>query len=129
LIQGFFTDRLVRQIRVSPNTIAAYRDAFRLLFRYARERLGKEPSDLNLDEIDVSFVIDFLDHLERGRGNKARTRNNRLAALRSFFRHVAMNEPAYALHCQRILAIPQKRHERRMIFSGAHSVIHVAASS
>jgi len=115
LVQGFFTERLARQIQVSPNTIAAYRDAFRLLFGYAHRRLGKEPSELTLEDIDASFVTDFLDYLEHVRGNGARTRNHRLAALRSFFRHVSMNEPAFALHCQRVLAIPQKRHEKRVI--------------
>jgi site-specific recombinase XerD len=115
LVQGFFAARLRQQIQVSPNTISAYRDTFRLLFRYVRDRLGKQPSELTLDDLDVAVVIDFLNHLERERHNTARTRNHRLAAIRSFMRHVVMSEPAYALHCQRILAIPQKRHEKREI--------------
>lgn len=115
LLQGFFADRLRQQIQVSPNTIAAYRDTFRLLFRYARDHLGKQPSNLTLDDLDVAVIIDFLNQLERRRLNTARTRNHRLAAIRSFMRHVVMSEPAYALHCQRILAIPQKRHEKRAI--------------
>jgi integrase/recombinase XerD len=115
LFQGFFTDRLLRQMRVSPNTVSCYRDAFRLLLRYANERLGKTPSELTLDDIDPSLVVSFLEWLETGHGSTARTRNNRLAAIRSFFRHVAMNEPAHALHCQRILAIPQKRSQKKTI--------------
>ena len=115
LLQGFFTDRLLRQMRVSPNTVSGYRDAFRLLLRYATDRLGKAPSDLTLEDFDPPLVLDFLDHLEVERGNTPRTRNNRLAAIRSFFRHVAMNEPAHALRCQRILAIPQKRCLKRTI--------------
>lgn len=115
LLQGFFTDRLLRQMRASPNTVSSYRDTFRILLRYATERLGKAPSELTLEDIDPPLVIDFLDRLEAERGNTTRTRNNRLAALRSFFRHVAMNEPAHALRCQRILAIPQKRAQKRTI--------------
>ncbi len=115
LLQGFFADRLVRQFRASPNTIAGYRDSFRLLLRYATDRLHKEASDIELSDLDVPFVLDFFDHLEKERGNTARTRNARLAAIRSFFRHVAMTEPAYALHCQQVLAIPQKRHQKRTI--------------
>lgn len=115
LLQSFFSDRLLRQMRASPNTVAGYRDAFRLLLRYAADRLGKEPSHLAIDDIDPALVTEFLDFLESERGNTAKTRNNRLAAIRSFFRHVAMNEPAQALHCQRILAIPQKRHQKTAI--------------
>jgi site-specific recombinase XerD len=115
LLQGFFTDRLLRQLRASPNTVAGYRDAFRLLLRYAADRLGKEPSDLAIDELDPTLVTSFLDFLESQRGNKAKTRNNRLAAIRSFFRYVAMHEPAHALLCQRILAVPQKRHQKKAI--------------
>lgn len=115
LLQGFFADRLQRQVHASPHTSAGYRDCFRLLLRYAARRLRKEPSDIVVQDIDASFVIDFLEFLEKERENTARTRNIRLAAMRSFFRYVSMNEPAYALHCQRILAIPRKRYEKKMI--------------
>ena len=115
LVQAFFTDRLLRQRRASPHTIAGYRDAFRLLLRFALEQLGKTPTELELEDLDAPFIGEFLDHLEARRGNSARTRNARLAAIRSFFRYVALNEPAHALLCQRILAMPSKRHERRTI--------------
>ncbi len=115
LVQGFFTERLLHQMRASPNTVAAYRDAFRLLLRYASNTLGKEPAELAIDDLVPALVIDFLDDLESQRGNQVRTRNNRLAAIRSFFRYVAMNEPAHALQCQRILAIPQKRQQKKAI--------------
>lgn len=115
LIHGFFSDRLMRQMRASSNTIAGYRDTFRLLLHYAAERFRKEPTDLAIEELDARFLIDFLEFLENQRGNTARTRNTRLAALRSFFHYVAMNEPAYALHCQRILAIPPKRHQKKTV--------------
>jgi len=115
LLQSFFTDRLFRQRQASPNTVAGYRDSFRLLFQFAKERLGKAPSDITLDDLNVSFIGNFLDHLETGRKNTARTRNIRLAAIHSFFQYVAFEEPAHALLCQRILAMPTKRHERRPI--------------
>jgi len=115
LLQGFFSDRLLRQMRASSHTIASYRDSFRLLLRYATDRLRKKPSDLGIEDLDTPVVVDFLDSLEKERENTARTRNIRLAAVRSFFRYVAMNEPAHALHCQRILAIPGKRHQKRTI--------------
>ena len=112
LLQRFFTDRLLQQLGASPHTIASYRDTFRLLLRFALKRLERTPSDLRFEELDTSLVGDFLEHLERGRHNSTRTRNNRLAALRAFFRYVSVNEPALALHCQRLLAIPAKRYAR-----------------
>lgn len=115
LLQAFFTERLVQQRQASGHTIAGYRDSFRLLLRFARQRLGKEPSELTLEDLSAPFLGKFLEHLEKDRGNSARTRNARLAALHSFFRYVALNEPAYALHCQRVLAIPNKRYERKPI--------------
>ena len=95
LLQGFFTDRLLRQLRASQHTVAAYRDTFRLLLRFAVEQ-GEQPSKtLRLERLDATFVGQFLDYLETKRGNTARTRNMRLAAIRSFFRYVAICEPAW----------------------------------
>jgi integrase/recombinase XerD len=115
LLQAFFTDRLLRQRRASPHTVAAYRNAFRLLLRFAAARLGRAPSRLVLEDLDAAFVGEFLDHLERERGNSPRSRNARLAALHAFFRYVAFTDPAHALLCQRILAIPSKRFERGIV--------------
>jgi site-specific recombinase XerD len=117
LVQAFFTDRLLRQRRASPHTIAGYRDTFRLLLLFAKQRLGKAPSKLSLKDLDTSFVGDFLDHLEKDRRNGARSRNTRLAAIHSFFHYLSFQEPAYADQCRRILAIPSKRYERRLIES------------
>jgi integrase/recombinase XerD len=113
LLQRFFTDRLIGQLSASPHTVASYRDAFRLLLRFAAERLHRNPSDLNMDQLDETFLTSFLDHLEDERGSSVRTRNTRLAALHAFFRYVAISEPAYALKCQRVLAIPSKRYVRK----------------
>lgn len=115
LLEAFFIERLQRQRQASAHTLASYRDTFRLLLGFADERLGKRPSDLLLADIDVSLVGAFLDHLEEKRGNGARTRNSRLAAIRSFFRLAALREPAHAAQIQRVLAIPQKRFDRDLV--------------
>ena len=115
LLQRFFTERLCTQMEASPNTIAGYRDTFRLLLRFASQLRSKTPTQMRIEDLDAALVGDFLVHVETARRNSARSRNTRLAAIRSFFRFVAMNEPAYALHCQRILAIPSKRYVRRVV--------------
>ena len=95
-LQAFFTDRLVRQRQASPQTIAAYRDTLRLLLAFAADRTGTAPSALDIGEIDAPLVGAFLDHLERDRGNGVRTRNARLAAIRSLFRYAALRHPEHA---------------------------------
>jgi site-specific recombinase XerD len=115
LLQSFFTDRLLDQLGASPHTISAYRDTFRLLLRFASERLKRQPSKIRIEDLDVALLGKFLNHLEVNRGNQSRTRNNRLAAIHAFFRHVAICEPALALQCQRVLAIPAKRYQRRPV--------------
>jgi site-specific recombinase XerD len=115
LLEAFFTERLRRQRQASPHTIAAYRDAFRLLLSFAAKRLGKAPSDLLVADIDAPFVGDFLDHLEKERSNTARTRNARLAAIRSLFRFAAVREPADSAVIHRVLAMPQKRFDRDLV--------------
>ena len=115
LIETYFTERLRRQKSASPNTVAAYRDAFCLLLRFAEAHLGKDPSRLVLTDIDAPLVAAFLDSLETERGNAVRTRNARLAAIRSFFRFLAVREPAHGALIHRVLDIPQKRATRRVI--------------
>ncbi len=114
-VQRFFTERLTNQLAASANTVASYRDTFRLLLTFATTRIGRQPTDLLVTDIDADLVGGFLDFLETSRGNSARTRNNRLAAIRSFFKYVAINEPELLHHCQRVLALPSKRHEKRVI--------------
>jgi integrase/recombinase XerD len=115
LLQAFFTDRLGRQRAASPNTVEAYRDAFRLLLEFAQSRLRTAAADLALPDLNAPLIGAFLDSLETQRHNGARTRNARLAALRSFFRFLAPREPAHAALIQRVLAIPQKRCDRRVV--------------
>jgi len=115
LLQSFFMERLLQERRASPHTIASYRDSFRLLLAFTKERLGKDPSQLDVQSLNAPFLAEFLHHLEVERGNSARTRNTRLAALHSFFRYVALREPFYAHQCQRVLAMPSKRYAKRPI--------------
>lgn len=114
-LQGFFTERLGLQMKASPNTVASYRDTFRLLLKFAAADLGKAPTELQVHDIDADLAGRFLTDTERGRGNKARSRNARFSAIRSFFRYVSINEPQLLHHCQKVLAIPSKRYEKRTI--------------
>lgn len=115
LLESFFLDRLMRQRRASPHTIASYRDTFRLLLRFAQKRLNKPPSKLTLEGLDAPLIGAFLAHLQTDRGNGARSRNVRLAAIRSFFHYVAFQEPAHSALIQRVLAMPNQRAERKPI--------------
>lgn len=115
LLEAFFTDRLIQQRQVSPHTIAGYRDTFRLLIKFAAAHLKKAPSALTMDDLDAPFIGTFLDHLEKDRGNTPRSRNARLAAIHSFFRYAALEEPTHIALIQRILAIPNKRFDRKPI--------------
>ncbi len=115
LIERFFSERLMRQRNVSTNTIASYRDTFRLLFTFAQTRLRRSPSTLSLDDLDAPFIGGFLTDLETSRGASAKTRNLRLTAIRSFFRFVSFEEPAHSALIQRVLAIPSKRHDKRQV--------------
>ena len=114
-LQAFFTDRLVRQRQVSPNTVQAYRDTLRLLLIFASEQHGKVPGKLDIDDLDAPLIGAFLDHLEHERQNGVRTRNARLAAIRSLFRYAALRHPEHAATIERVLAIPPKRFERRLV--------------
>lgn len=115
LLQSFFTTRLMMQRKVSPHTIASYRDTFRLLLQFTKKRLVKAPSQLELDDLDSALVGAFLDDLEKRRSNGARSRNLRLTAIRSFFRYAALEAPAQSGIIQRVLAIPNQRQPRALV--------------
>lgn len=114
-LQGFFTERLVHQRQASPKTIASYRDSLRLLVGFVTDTTGKTPSGLDFNDVDAETISAFLTHLEQERGNTARTRNNRLAAIRALFRYAALRHPEHAEDIARVLAIPQKRHDKAII--------------
>ena len=114
-LQAFFTDRLTRQKNASPHTIAAYRDTLRLLLRFAERRTGTAPSKLRVEDLDAPLVAAFLDHLEHDRGNSARSRNARLAAIHSLFSFAALQHPEHAETIARVLAIPPKRFTKAVV--------------
>jgi site-specific recombinase XerD len=114
-LQAFFTERLARQRQASPRTSASYRDAFRLLLGYLQNQSGIAPSKVAIEDLEAEIIIAFLDHLEVDRHNIARTRNARLAAIRSFFRYAALRHPDHAALIQRVLAIPQKRFDKAVV--------------
>jgi site-specific recombinase XerD len=114
-LQFFFAEHLIVHRRVSPETVASYRDTFRLLLQFLQRFVGKEPSRLTLADIQPPVILQFLDSLEQNRGNCARTRNVRLAAVRSFFRLLALRDPASVDVAARVLAIPVKRWDHRLV--------------
>jgi integrase/recombinase XerD len=116
LLQAFFCERLARQRDASPNTIAAYRDSFRLLLAFVHQQTGKAPAKLALDDLDAARITAFLAHLENERGNSVRTRNaRRLTAIHSFFHYAALKAPECAELIARVLAIPDKRFDTTLI--------------
>jgi site-specific recombinase XerD len=115
LCQSFFSKRLIAQRKASPHTVSAYAQTFRLLARYAQKRLRVPPSQLSLTQLDATFISGFLDDLESSRSNGARSRNARLASLRSFYHYAALEAPQHTGLIQRVLAIPYKRLARRLV--------------
>ena len=114
-LQAFFSDRLMAQHGASSHTIAAYRDTFRLLLRYAAGWKHKQPCQLDIADLDAPLVGAFVNHLEYERHNGIRTRNNRLAAIHALFGYAALRHPEHAASIQRVLAIPPKRFERDLV--------------
>jgi integrase/recombinase XerD len=114
-LQLFFTEHLITQRDVSPQTIASYRDTFRLPLAFAADRTGKQPCELDIDELDAPLIGAFLNHLEQARGNSIRTRNNRLAAIHSLYRYTALRHPEHLATIGRVMAIPSKRHQQKGI--------------
>jgi integrase/recombinase XerD len=115
LLEPFFTERLVRQQRASPPTVASDRDTFSLLVRFAQQRRGKAPSALTLDDLAAPVSGSFLDHLEHERGTSARRRHVRLAAIHALFHFASRRAPSQGGVIQRVLAIPSKRYDRTPI--------------
>ena len=114
-LQAFFVDRLITQRQASPRTIAAYRDTLRLLLGFVHRETGRLPSVLGWDDLDATMTSAFLNQLEHERGNSIRTRNVRLTGIRSLFSFAALRHPEHALLIQRVLAIPPKRFDKRIV--------------
>ncbi len=114
-LESFFTAYLVGQRDASEHTINAYRDTLRLLLTYVHERTGIQPSDLDISVLDAELITAFLAMLEQQRGNSVRTRNARLAAIHSLYRHAALRHPEHAELIARVLAIPPKNHDQTIL--------------
>jgi site-specific recombinase XerD len=114
-LEAFFLSRLIGEKGVSPHTIAAYRDTFRLVLCFAQARTGKQPSKLEIEDLDAPLITAFLDHLEHDRANSPRTRNARLAAIHSMFRFAAFRHPEHAALISRVIAVPTKRFDRAIV--------------
>lgn len=115
VLQDFFLERLINQRNVSACTVAAYRDTFRILLRYLEQYHHKHSAEVTLADLDAPRVLAFLDHLQAVRKNSVRSRNARLAALRSFLKYASSRNPASLPVIQRVLAIPMKRFDRRLL--------------
>ena len=108
-VYSFFKDYLIRRRNLSKDTVKSYRDAVKLFFKFAETKLKKTPAKLTIEDIKESTVVDFLAYLEKERGNSIKTRNQRLVALKSVFRHVSLQEPLLSEFCRHIINIPSKR--------------------
>ena len=115
LLRAFFAGHLLQQKAVSPQTIHAYRDAFRLLLTFLDQHRQRKPEVLTLDDLDAPVILAFLDHLEKHRANSVQSRNARLTAIRSFARFAALRMPESVDLTSRVLAIPRKRAPRRQV--------------
>ncbi len=114
LVQTYFAEYLTQQRALSPQTIATYRDAFMLFLAFAETRLGKSPTAMKLADVTPDLLMSFLDHLERQRHNTVRSRNARLAALRSFLKFAAHRDVSSLQVIEHALGVPSKRFERPM---------------
>lgn len=119
-ITAFLQQRLPLERGASENTCESYAYAFKLLFEYAGNCLKVAPSELHLEQLDAPLIVNFLDHLETQRGNRANSRNIRLAAIKSFMHFMEYRVPTALEQISRILAIPPKK-------ADAHIVRHLTA--
>jgi integrase/recombinase XerD len=115
LVQYFFAQHLASHKKASRQTIISYRDTFRLLFQFLHHKTGKTPASLSIADLDAPNLLEFLDHLECERKNQICSRNVRLTAVRSFFHVVALRSPASLGIVTRVLAIPSKKTEKRLV--------------
>jgi integrase/recombinase XerD len=118
-----FLKHLINQKNASSQTVASYRDTIRLLLKFLQQYLGREPSQLEISNLSADNIDQFLNWLEKNRGNSIRTRNNRFAAIRSFLRYAAARDPAVLPQVQRALSIPMKRFDRPQLTFLAHDEI------
>jgi integrase/recombinase XerD len=117
LLQRYFIERLMQQLNASSRTIAAYRDCFKLLLEFLKREIKKPPTEVTLQDLSAPRILKFLNYLENERNNSIRTRNARFAAVRSFMNYVASDDPTTLAIVQPVLAIGNKRFERKLVGS------------
>ena len=115
LLETFFLNRLMNEMQASQHTIGSYRDTFKMLMIFASEKLKKQPSKFEIKDLDAVLISDFLNHLEKKRGITSRSRNQRLSAIRSFYKYIAYKVPEHSLLINRVLSIPNKRYTKAII--------------
>jgi site-specific recombinase XerD len=114
-LASFLREHLPRERNASPHTVASYAHAFSLLLRYAANRLGRRPTELTIEDLDPDLILGFLSHVEQERGNTARSRNARFAAIRSFFRYLEYKLPACLELALRVRSLPMKKIDKALI--------------
>ena len=114
-LAAFLREHLPRDRRASPHTCEAYAYSFQLLVTFAGRRLETRPSRLEVEQLDVPMILAFLEHIEQERGNTARSRNARLAAIKSFFRFLEYRLPACLDQALRVHAIPMKKIDEGLV--------------
>src|ERR1700758_1485832 len=114
-LTAFLREHLPKERRASPHTCEAYADSFRILLGFAAHRLGIRPCRLEVEQLDAPLILAFLEHIEADRGNSARTRNARLAAINAFFRYLEYRLPSCLDQAQRVHAIPMKKTDQALI--------------
>jgi site-specific recombinase XerD len=114
-LASFLREHLPRERNASPHTVASYAHAFSLLLRYAANRLGRRPTELTIEDLDPDLILGFLSHVEQDRGNTARSRNARFAAIRSFFRYLEYKVPACLEQALRVRSLPMKKTDKALI--------------
>jgi site-specific recombinase XerD len=114
-LAAFLREHLPCERNASPHTVASYAHAFSLLLRYAANRLGRRPTELNIEDLDPDLILGFLSHVEQDRGNTARSRNARFAAIRSFFRYLEYKVPACLEQALRVRSLPMKKTDKALI--------------
>lgn len=115
LVQEFFGPYMLQQRALSPCTVASYRDTFVLLLNYAEEACAVPAHNFQITDLNAQFLASFLEHLEIQRNNSVRSRNVRLAAVRSFLKFAARRDPTNLATIQQALAVPMKRFDRHMV--------------
>jgi integrase/recombinase XerD len=123
LVQQFFTEYLLTQRQASTHTIASYRDGFSQLLQYAQDQYHRPASSIELEDLNARFVTSFLSHLEKDRGVCVRSRNQRLAAIHSFFHYITLYVPEHIELIRQVLAIPVKRYQRKTVTYLSHEEV------